>query len=652
MRTRPRFLAPVLVPIVAAALAAGTAQAGAAPATPSAAAVDVVLPLTADADVNSAFDGGNAFGEYLKAGTEADGEKSRTYLRFDTRGLRAPVKAVLTLTNVDAPGCGPVVGAGIQVRPVTDFWDPTAQTWTPQPANGATGAVLSTEGSRQGVCGSGRMSWDVTAIVAEWAAGTAKNHGLVLLAPTEVAARNYRVFASGENSEGLGDPPTLKVTTETPFTPGEGDDPAEPGPAPSDQWPGRVEPDTGVWLTGGTDVFEPGLVTTRSHSAGQRIDLTNPNEQVLGPDWRLEPLGGVLGDRLKDFSANGYLQISRTSGSSSDRYLADPARPGTFTSRDGGTVVRNADGTFTERDADAAAASRTWRKVGTDHLITATTHPEAGTTTIGYDAQGRVSTLAAPTADTATFRYATTTTATAAAPGDVAGQLKDVEYDAAGDPPPAVVVAYSYDSGKRLRRVDDLRRMDGEPVATSTYTYDPAGNITQLNTPPDGLWNLTYAAAGKMQTATKPPTAALQPHCKYASQYLWGRDGCWAGPVPMSYGGRKIQPSWRRTPGNKAVVGVTDDRCTAPALQKPGGFDFRIACDMHDYGYGIIYLKTRQWDKSKKGAVDSVFYTTLRDHTCNAYPSARRSSCKNWASDYYFFVSRFGGSSMKYAREY
>ncbi|MEU8268616.1 hypothetical protein AB0B89_15780 [Sphaerisporangium sp. NPDC049002] len=45
-------------------------------------------------------------------------------------------------------------------------------------------------------------------------------------------------------------------------------------------------------------------------------------------------------------------------------------------------------------------------------------------------------------------------------------------------------------------------------------------------------------------------------------------------------------------PGNKAVVGVNNDNCTVPVVGRcgsfPGGFDFRVACDMHDYGYGII----------------------------------------------------------------
>ncbi|MFI1195046.1 phospholipase A2 [Micromonospora sp. NPDC020750] len=631
---------------------------------PSAIDPPVALPLLGDTDVNSNFDGNNADGEYLKAGTEADGEKARAYLAFDTRGLQVPTKAELTLTNVDAPGCGATVGAGIQVRRVTDFWDPAAQTWTPQPTSSTTDAVLSREGSQLGSCGSGRMSWDVTGIVAQWAAGTAKNHGLVLQAPSETRTANYRVFTSAENTEELGPPPTLTVTSEIPTTPGEGDDPADPGPAPADQWPGLAEPETGSWVTRGSDVTEDGLLTVRSHSAGQRIDLTNPNESVLGPNWRLEPLGGMLGNRLKDYSANGYLQVKLSIGTQSLRFEADPARPGTFVAQDGGTVVRNADGSFTQ-SGGPDGLTYVWRTVGADRLITSIGDAATGTVLIGYDAQGRISRITAPASEqddctvpnaagcaSATFGYATSTTATATQLGDVAGQLKQIDRTAAGATTPVTVVRYAYDQLKRLREVRDVRQVDGDPVLVSAYTYDTKGNITRLNTPQEGAWTLTYAAPGKLSGATADPAPlALPTQCRYATQYLLGQNGCWAGPVPMEYGGRKIQPSWKRTPTRKAVVGVTHDHCTS-SPDRPSGFDFRSACDAHDYGYGIIYLKTQQWDKSKKASVDAVFYSLLRDHTCPRYNILVRANCRSTAYTYYTAVRLTGGRSMKYRSEY
>ncbi|MCW2878241.1 MAG: hypothetical protein JWQ95_2341, partial [Sphaerisporangium sp.] len=533
------------------------------PATAYPVTVDpsVVLPLYDDTDVNSVFDGNNVSGEYLKAGTEADGEKARTYLRFNTQGLKTPTSAVLKLTNIDAPSCGATVGAGIQVRRVTDFWDATKQTWAPQPTNTTEDAVTSTEGSQLGFCGSGTMTWDITAIVAKWAAGT-PNHGLVLQSPTEVASTNYRVFASAENIDGL-QPPVLEVTSDEVITPGEGDDPADPGPAPSDLWPGRADTGTGVWITDATDFTDTGLIVTRSHSAGQRMDAAQANQTVLGPNWRLEPLGNLLISRLKDFSANGYIQIA--TGTSSTRLIADPAQPGTFVADDGtSTAVKNADGSFTQTitptEAGAPTITYTWTKVGTDYLITKIGSAD-GTLVITYDAQGRFSRLRAPASPqgdcsvspalcaSVTFQYATSTTATSTQLGDITGQLKAISYTPAGGVS-ATAVTYAYDTAKRLRQVNDVRQLEGEPIKTSIYTYDTQGNINTLNTPDLGSWTLTYESVGKLSSAQQQTSqfAAAATSCRYMDQYLYGRDGCNFGPVPMEYGGRLYTPGWKTTP--------------------------------------------------------------------------------------------------------
>lgn len=642
----------------------------------------VMLPLNADTDVNNYFDGNNVSGQYLKAGTENDGEKARVYLKFDTRGLKPPTAASLKLTNISAPSCGPNVGAGIQVRRLTGSWDPNTQTWAPQPTSTTEDAVVSTEGSELGVCGSGAMTWDVTPIVAKWAAGSTPNHGLVLQSPNETATTNYRVFSSAENTDGLA-PPTLSVTSDIPFTPGEGEDPAEPGP--DRVLPGRVDVDTGVWITSGTDVVEDGLLTVRSHSAGQRIDNTQPNEAVLGPNWRLEPLGGMLGDRLKDFSSNGYMQLNRTIGTESVRFLVSASDPNRFVAEDGSTVVRNADGTFTQDEASTTGYVYRWTTVGSDLLITQLGNSEFGTTIIDYDAQGRVSRVATPLTpqDTCstpggtgcsamTLLYAQSTTATSAQFGDVTGQLKEITYDAAGATGPVTIVSYLYDNARRLREVKDLRQIDGSPIQTSAYTYDAAGNITRLATPEEGEWTLTYQAVGKLTDATQvsPPTIptalnrmAANPqappgNCHYANQYMTRSPyKCWAGPVPMKYDvagqqpQRRYTPYWMTTRTGKKVQGVKYDDCTAPA-NRPFWNDFTIPCDSHDYGYGIIYLKTLAWDKRKKASVDAVFYSLMRDHTCPSYSWWRRPTCRNWAYNYYQAVNWGGGTSMKYRNEY
>ncbi|WP_433259485.1 phospholipase A2 (plasmid) [Streptosporangium sp. CA-135522] len=627
----------------------------------------VVLPLNDDTDVNSAFDWNNVSGGYLKAGTEADGEKARAYLRFNTQGLKTPTKAVLKLSNLDAPACGTAVGAGIQVRRVTSHWDATAQTWTPQPSNTTEDAVTSTEGSQLGSCGSGAMSWDITPIVAKWAAGTA-NHGLVLQSPTETATTNYRVFASAENTDEVA-LPMLEVTSDEVITPGEGEDPADPGPA--DFKPGQVEPETGVWVTSAIDLDTDGLLTTRSHSAGQRIDLTLPNESVLGPHWRLEPLDGVLGTRLKDFSANGYIQVNHTSGTGSDRYEADPAKPGTYVAPEIGTVVKNADGTFTQARLDTGM-TYTWTKVGTDILITKLGSDDTGMTVVAYDAQGRISGLAQPATPQddctvagaagcafATYQYATATTATATMFADIAGQLKAITH-AGPAATPVTAVTYAYDNLKRLRKVEDSRQLDGDPVKTWTYAYDSSGNITQLTTPSDGTWKLSYSAPGKLATATQSAPVMLRAAASscpapYASDYmLYGR--C-STRVDVLKGSGTVwrTPFWKGTKTGGSVYGITNDGCSAPLIgDKPPtvpGLTFKPACDSHDYGYGLIRNKLNGMSnglpRSKRTHVDAVFKTIMKTRICAAQNvSIYRERCNDWANIYYNAVRAKGDSAI------
>ncbi|MFJ2033199.1 phospholipase A2 [Streptosporangium sp. NPDC087985] len=639
------------------------------PATAYPVTVDpsVILPLNGDTDVNSVFDWNNVSGEYLKAGTETNGEKARVYLKFDTRGLQATASAELKLTNIDAPKCGATVGAGIQVRRVTSWLDMTTQTWAPQPTNTTEDAVLSTEGSQLGVCGSGKMTWNITGIVAKWAAGT-PNHGLVLQSPTETKTANYRVFPSAENIEEFADPPTLTVTSDIPFTPGEGDDPADPGPA--DFKPGQVEPETGVWVTSAIDLDTDGLLTTRSHSAGQRIDLTLPNESVLGPNWRLEPLDGLLGKRLKDFSANGYIRINHTTGTESDRYAADPANPGSFVAPETSTVTKNADGTFTQTGVDNSS-TYTWTKIGTDYLITKLGSADTGMSVISYDTLYRISRLTQPTTPqddctvanaagcaTATYEYATTTTATSTTFADIAGQLKAISYDAAGDTAPVTAVTYAYDNLKRLRKVEDSRQLDDDPVKTWTYAYDSSGNITKLTTPTDGTWELTYSAPGKLTTATEVTTYAVSAtSCPrpYASDYmLYGRCSTQVDVQP----GSKIvwrSPFWKGNPTGGSVYGISNDGCSAPLIgDRPPtvpGLSFKPACDSHDYGYGLIRNKMNGMSNglstSQRTHVDAVFKTIMKTRICAAQNvSVYRERCNDWANIYYNAVRAKGNGAL------
>ncbi|MEU4549995.1 phospholipase A2 [Nonomuraea dietziae] len=139
--------------------------------------------------------------------------------------------------------------------------------------------------------------------------------------------------------------------------------------------------------------------------------------------------------------------------------------------------------------------------------------------------------------------------------------------------------------------------------------------------------------------------------CKYMVQFLWGQNGCIVPDgVPMMHGAAKLPVKSYWIVRNKWVKGVYHDWCSSPFGSHPGGHDFRHACAMHDYGYGIIYYSKTDtyWTSAKAHAADSVFYTTLRDYVCTRYlsTSSKRKSCLKWARTYYLGVKFGGGWEM------
>jgi hypothetical protein len=175
----------------------------------------VAITATADADVWSLTpDDPNGSGAFLKAGTESDGSKSRSYLKFNAAPFvgQQISNVTLSLFNIDGPSCGSTVGDGIQVRRVTSWWDPATVSWAQQPTNTTENAVIN-RNSVGGSCDPAPMSWDITPIARQWAEDVG-NYGLVLMSPTERASANYRVFPSSENAD-FDDPPKLTAT----FTP-------------------------------------------------------------------------------------------------------------------------------------------------------------------------------------------------------------------------------------------------------------------------------------------------------------------------------------------------------------------------------------------------------------------------------------------------
>jgi YD repeat-containing protein len=350
----------------------------------------------------------------------------------------------------------------------------------------------------------------------------------------------------------------------------------------------------------------------------------------------------------------------------------------------GDEPMTNADGTpisaadlnltYTWSRQSGAPSADPWRvtSVGTTAL---------GKSAIAYDAQGRVSTVKEPTRgevpqSVTKFTYATTTTAASTAFGDYAGRLKDVTV-AYGTDAPQTEASYAYDPNGLLRAVTD----PSVGATQATYAYDTVGRLSSIESASNGGWQLSFpagvaapqvtattdtptnggdtegAAGLDDPNATEPPAGDFLPDgvdppqsypkkCDTAKTWMWyTKKGCSAWAF---HGGHWRKPGWKRTASGFKVRGIDYDHCTKPGADRPAGFDFRPACDSHDYGYGLMtnqkkhykYYLDRSW--WRKADVDTRFYITLKDKVCGGYFFLVRGACRKIAAVYYAAVLLFG----------
>ncbi|MEH1124515.1 phospholipase [Micromonospora sp. CPCC 206061] len=80
------------------------------------------------------------------------------------------------------------------------------------------------------------------------------------------------------------------------------------------------------------------------------------------------------------------------------------------------------------------------------------------------------------------------------------------------------------------------------------------------------------------------------------------------------------------------------DYCSS-SPDNPLGFDFRLSCHRHDFGYRN-YKDAGQFD-ANKARVDSAFYSDLK-RKCGTYNVAVRPACLSLAWTYYQAVKAFG----------
>jgi hypothetical protein len=91
------------------------------------------------------------------------------------------------------------------------------------------------------------------------------------------------------------------------------------------------------------------------------------------------------------------------------------------------------------------------------------------------------------------------------------------------------------------------------------------------------------------------------------------------------------------------VIGIDHDHCTH-APDRPNGYDFRTACDSHDYGYGTIGNTYKGYayylDRSQKRGTDGVMHSIVFSNVCPRYWFVAR--CRSVALIYFLGVTLGG----------
>ncbi|UWZ35329.1 phospholipase [Dactylosporangium roseum] len=127
------------------------------------------------------------------------------------------------------------------------------------------------------------------------------------------------------------------------------------------------------------------------------------------------------------------------------------------------------------------------------------------------------------------------------------------------------------------------------------------------------------------------PAAAAAPADKPAVMSSWSQ------PTATSFSAWNAA---RRNQGAWAAYGFdwsTDSCSTSP--DQPLGFDFRLPCQRHDFGYRNYKAIGRF--PANKGRVDDSFYHDLKAR-CAAYNRFVRPACTSLAWTYYQAVVAFG----------
>ncbi|MFI9340338.1 phospholipase A2 [Streptomyces sp. NPDC052773] len=474
-----------------------------------------------------------------------------------------------------------------------------------------------------------------------------------------------------------------------------------------------------------TEIDVPGVLVNRRHSVSAQADgVASPEDApdtradmgVFGPSWEAEFVGGQLNRKLEqqgdavlvtDLGVDETLRyelkssIDYPSGGGVKKYATTTGSTVTETTKWNDltgtmetsiTEVINVDLASTPAgddafvDASGQPISATnlkptykWQQAGTgaDAWRVTSVGNNTYATKVEYDTHGRVAEITNPAygekpASSTDVVYATSTTATSSAPGDYAGQVKQITVTEGATT--QTLARYAYDSSGLLRTVTNPTE-SGDPLAT--YDYDATDRVSDLSSETNGSWHLEFSSGTAQPTATStggevPVPGAAVPgdapssdatgtdapasseflgsevsgpqsypsHCDTATSWMYyTKSGCTTKVAHYGW----HNPTWKTLPNGTKVRGIHEDHCTT-SPDAPLGYNFRPACDQHDYGYGTIGNSYKGYYKylsrSKGLNVDGVFWNSLYWKTCSAYWF--KSTCRSLANTYFVFVAVIG----------
>ncbi|WP_406363372.1 DNRLRE domain-containing protein [Streptomyces sp. NBC_00715] len=398
------------------------------------------------------------------------------------------------------------------------------------------------------------------------------------------------------------------------------------GAASKDVGPGSLNLLTGDYTLSDNDASFFGLsvdrtASSRSPQAGAGTDQQAP---VFGKEW----LYGAAGDQ----TSTPWTVLAKTSATSVSVGAAGDDTRLNFTQNAAKTgwnpevgaedydLTGDFSGTFTLKSSDGetttfapVTGSTTLWNASTSYLeglanTTTTTVSEA--VTVGSTKTSRPKLIIAPNsavtasacaADPSTkgcrvlqFVYASATTATSSALGDIKDQVSAIKLwstaPGAASATAQTIASYAYDDSGRLREQWDPRI---SPALKTAYAYDSAGRVTTLTPPGQLPWTFTYgqagsnpaAGAGMLLKASRPtltPGSASQTNGTAATSVVYG--------VPLSGStapedmGASALASWAQTDA------PSDATAVFPSDQVPADNDGSVLTSGSYTRAGIHYL--------------------------------------------------------------